>query len=121
ERPRRRVGEVESALALHAVKLLVGGVLVHGALGAGIIAVHPGMKMIRAEQHFFAVPDLEFLDLEDVDEFSGHLATPFSSCWEISEKRAVAQPVRFRMRARHAAPLRVFTRDNFRRGSPARG
>ena len=59
ERARRRVGKMKRALALDAVELLVGGVLVHRPLGAGIISVHPGVKLIRGEQHFFAVADFE--------------------------------------------------------------
>ena len=49
ERPRRGVGKMKRALALDAVKLLIGSVLVHRPFGARIIAVHPGVKVIRGE------------------------------------------------------------------------
>src|SRR5438105_11617764 len=49
ERPRRGIGKMKRALSLDAAKLLIGGMLVHGALGARIVAVHPGVKMIRGE------------------------------------------------------------------------
>src|SRR5262245_41568957 len=49
ERPRRGVGKMKGALALDAVKLLIGRVLVHRPFGAWIIAVHPGVKVIRGE------------------------------------------------------------------------
>src|SRR5258705_699948 len=47
ERPRRRIGKVKRALDLDAIKLLISGVLVHGTFGSWIVAMHPGMKMIR--------------------------------------------------------------------------
>src|SRR6266850_3064077 len=49
ERARRRVGKVKRALPLDIIKLLICSVLVHGPLGARIIAVHPGVKVIRGE------------------------------------------------------------------------
>src|SRR4029453_18877575 len=49
ELARRAVGEMKCALSFNAVKLLVGGVLVHGPLGSWIITINPGVKMIRGE------------------------------------------------------------------------
>jgi hypothetical protein len=69
---------MERALALDAVELLIGGVFVQGSFGAGIVAVHPGVKAIRGEEHLFAVTDLEFFELQDIDEFSGHTRSSFS-------------------------------------------
>ena len=60
ERARRRIGKMKRALALDAVKLLVGSMLVHRSLGSRIIAVHPGVKLVRSKQHFFAVTDVQF-------------------------------------------------------------
>ena len=44
--PRRRIGKVKGALSLDAIELLIGGVLVHGPFDTGVIAVHPGVKVI---------------------------------------------------------------------------
>jgi hypothetical protein len=38
-------------------------VRVHGPFGTGVIAVHPGVKVIRSEKHLLAVADLQFLHL----------------------------------------------------------
>ena len=63
---------MKCALSFNAVKLLVGGVLVHGAFGARVITMNPGVKMIRGEQHFFAVADVQLGKIQQINEFSRH-------------------------------------------------
>ena len=59
------VGKMKRAFALNAVELLVGGVLMHRPLGAGIVAVHPGVKMVGGEKHLLAVADVQFRFLSE--------------------------------------------------------
>src|SRR5262245_921915 len=56
ELARRAVGKMKCAFSFNAVKLLVGGVLVHGTLGSRIITMNPGVKMIRVNSTFLAWP-----------------------------------------------------------------
>ena len=49
---------MKRTLAFDAIKLLIGGVLVHRPFGAGIVPMHPGVKMIRGEKDLFAVADV---------------------------------------------------------------
>jgi hypothetical protein len=77
---------MKGAYPFDAVELLVCGVLVHGALGARIVAMHPGVKLIRGEQDFFAVADIQLGHAQNIDEFSGrcHDWPPFLSRFKIT-------------------------------------
>jgi hypothetical protein len=63
---------VKRAFALYAIELLVGGMLVHRTLGAGIVTVNPGVKMIGCEKYFLTMPDIQFGHFQNINKLSAH-------------------------------------------------
>src|SRR5262249_42483914 len=69
---RRGGGEMKKTLAPHAGKLLGGRVLVHGGFSARIISMNPYVKKVRSKKNLLTVTDLQFRQIQMVDEFHRH-------------------------------------------------